>query len=137
MRGSPLLRAAIVIAALLLLLIPIRRLTVARSEAEPAAAPVVVAKKPVRLAITATAAPFRFEVSHLGRVIWRGESAASRADAEVPLVVPAEGVDLALKAEWAAGQTAAVRLAVSVDGDAPVERTVWGDGSVDEVLTFE
>lgn len=109
----------------------------ARPEAAPVAAPMAAKERPARLAITATAAPFRFEVSHLGKVIWRGESATTQAESDVPLSFPAEGVDLALKADWAGGQTAAVRLAVSIDGNDPIERTIWGDGSVDEVLTFK
>lgn len=123
---------------LLVLLVPLRRLTVARSEAgAPAAATLSLERTPVRLALTATATPIRFQVAHLGAVIWRGESGTAEAHSEVTIPFPPEGIDLALKADWSDPRTAAVRLSVERDGEEPIEQTVWGEGSVDEVLTFK
>lgn len=124
------------VAALLALLVPLHRLTMARPDAVIAARP-ARADARVHLQITATAVPFRFEVAHLGAVIWRGESQATTAEGEVAMPFPPEGVDLALRASWTGGQTAAVRLAVSVDGEEPRERTVWGEGSAEDILTFK
>jgi hypothetical protein len=125
------------VAALLALLIPLQRLTMARPQAVAAATKPPNASTTVHLRITATAAPFRFEVMHLGAVIWRGESPAATAEKEVAMPFPPEGVDLALKVSWAGEQTAAVRLGVSVDGNEPLERTIWGAGSAEDVLTFK
>ena len=136
MRGSPLFRAAFMAVALLVLIFPLRSFTAPRSAA-PAAPTVAAPATPVRLQLTSTATPITFAVSHLGKVIWQGDAAASPVETTVALAFPAEGVDLGLSAKWTPGRTAAVKLGVARGEDDPATQTVWGDGAIDEVLTFK
>ncbi|MDD5198267.1 MAG: hypothetical protein PHC88_00560 [Terrimicrobiaceae bacterium] len=137
MRGSPLLRAALMVAALLALLIPLRSLTAVRL-ASPAMKPSIAsADATVHLEIVSTATPFAFAVSHLGKVIWQGDSPTSPVAIDVRLPFPKEGIDLALEAKWPSGQTAAVKLAVAHDDSETAGQTLWGDGGVNDVLTFK
>jgi hypothetical protein len=137
MRGSPLLRAALMLAALLLLIIPLRSLTVARSAAPAMPAAPVSAATQIHLELTATATPFTFTVSHLGAAIWRGESATSLVASDVSLAFPAEGIDLAVEVKWPSAQTGAVRLVVTRGDTEPIVQTAWGNGGVNDVLTFK
>jgi hypothetical protein len=126
------------VAALLVLLVPLRSLTKAPSAPGNAALPLPAAPvSKVRLQILSTAVPFTFEVSHLGKVIWRGESPVRSAQTEVALPFPKEGVDLRLDVTWPGQETAAVKFEIDGSHPEPVAQTVWGDGSVSEVLTFK
>lgn len=135
MRGSPLFRAGLVLLALLTLILPLRSLTARRSE-QPMAAPKAAALAQVRLTITSTAFPFRFEISHLGKNIWEGESDQSSAAKDIALPFPSEGVDLLVGASWTEQKEAAVRVEVSREGRPPIAKTLWGTAHVDDVLTF-
>ncbi len=139
MRGFPLLRGVLAVAALLLLRVPLVHIT------KPAAAlPALAAasekpnpKSTVQLELTATEAPFQFEVSHLGRVIWSGEATGHQARKEVAMDYPKEGVDLEIKGSWAREATfAAIKLTVTREEGEPQEKTVWAAKAFDEVLTF-
>lgn len=139
MRGSPLLRAAVALAVLLVLLVPLRSFTTARAQKPVAVAAMPASRTSAHLEIVSTKAPFQFSVMHLGKVIWKGNSATESAATDVTLSIPKEGVDLALKVDWPApaqGGTAAAKLVLTHDDNDPVERTVWGDGSASDVLTF-
>jgi hypothetical protein len=124
------------VASLLALLLPLRSLTTARPAPLASKADPPVANTRVHLQLTSTAVPFHFEVRHLGDVIWQGEAATATTTADVSMPFPKEGVDLAVKATWTGGQTAAVKLALSANGAGPLERTIWGDGAAEDVLTF-
>jgi len=135
MLGSPPLRAAMALAALLLLLVPLRSFTTARAAAATeAAAP--TPPSPVTLRITSTKAPFGFSVSHLGKDIWQGESKSESVEAALALPVPKEGVDLAVRVTWRDGGLAAAKVSFSSGGNDPVERTVWGNREAGDVLAF-
>jgi hypothetical protein len=125
------------VAALLFLLVPLRSLTVSRPA--PTAAPEAPATKAsaVHLRLTSTAVPLSFSVSHLGKVIWRGDASTSPVESVVEMPFSTEGVDLVVDAKWSFGQTAAVKLEVARGDDEPSAQTVWGDGAVSEVLTFK
>ncbi len=124
-------------AALLALLVPLRSFTTARSAAPVMADRPEAATETVRLQLNSTAVPITFSVSYLGKVIWRGEAAASPVEKDVAIIFPTAGVDFSLEATWPSGQTAAIKLSVSRAGDEPIAQTVWGDGAVNEVLTFK
>lgn len=136
MRGSPLIRAGLVMLALLALLLPLRSLTRERAAEPPTPAPDARAAQAVILSLTSTARPTRFTVTHLGRPLWSGETTGTTLTTEVRLPFPPEGIDLGLTAQWAGGTTGAVRLGVSPNGGDVLERTAWGEGSIDDVLTF-
>ncbi|HEX3445860.1 MAG TPA: hypothetical protein VHS80_14175, partial [Chthoniobacterales bacterium] len=93
MRGSPLAQAVLVVAVLLLLLIPLHRLT--QREQRPPVQPVVsVASKQVHLAIRTTAVPVRFKITFLGKTLWAEEASTPEVAKDFDLDFPEEGIDL-------------------------------------------
>jgi hypothetical protein len=137
MRGSPLLRVLLVVIALLAVLWPLRRLTTHRTE-EPSAEPqtAATAESNVHLVITSTSFPLTFEISHLGKAIWKSEARESSVARDVKMTFPSEGVDLFVDAKWQGEKQTAVRLDVTVDNGDTITRTLWGTRGVSGVLTF-
>jgi hypothetical protein len=77
-----------------------------------------------------------FQVLHLGKVIWEAKQAGTAAQKDFTMEFPKEGIDLELKAEWTPGTPeTAVRMTVTHGYDSS-DKTVWGKGSLDEVMTF-
>ena len=140
MRGSPLVRAILVVIALLVLLVPLRTLTRRRSEAATPLQQAVQGsfeKRGFRLELTSTTAPFKYQVTSGGETIWSGESSATTVATDVELKFPSEGIDLVLDASWAEKRQTAVRLALIPQKSAAMAKTVWGTTSVSEVMTFQ
>jgi hypothetical protein len=139
MRGSPLVRAILVLIGLLALLMPLRTLTSRRSqtvaplEQTGQAAP---AKKRFRLELTSTTVPFKFQITSGGETIWSGESNSTTATTEAELNFPPEGIDLVVDASWTENKETALRL-VLIRDSARMAKTMWGTTSVTEVLTFQ
>ena len=137
MRGSPLLRVLVVVIALLAVLWPLRRLTNHRVESQSAAAQsVATPESKVYLVLTSTSFPFKFDVSHLGKTIWKGEALESSVTREVTMTFPPEGIDLLVDAKWQDNKQGAVKLDVTADNSDAMTRTLWGAGGVSGVLTF-
>lgn len=136
MRGSPLFRAGLMVVALLLLLVPLRSLTSARSAQSPSLPASSPDASIVNLTITSTSHPFQFEVSHLGKTIWKGESNTSTASKALALSFPMEGIDLVVAASWAQRQETAVRLQVARGDGTPLTKTLWGTEQVNDVVTL-
>jgi hypothetical protein len=137
MRGSPLLRVLLVVIALLVVLWPLRSLTTHRAEASAAAAPTAIATESnVHLVLTSTSFPFTFEVSHLGKTIWKGEATESSVAKDVKIAFPSEGVDLLVDAKWQDNKQGALKLDVTPDDGNTITKTLWGNGSASGVLTF-
>jgi hypothetical protein len=137
MRGSPLLRVLLVVIALLAVLWPLRRLTthLAETPSQPAQT-TATSEASVHLVLTSTSFPFTFEVSHLGKTIWKGETTESNVTKDVRMAFPPEGIDLLVNAKWQGDKEAAVKLDVAVNGADEITRTLWGTGKVSGVLTF-
>ena len=137
MRGSPLLRVLLVVIALLAVLWPLRSLTTHRTEAPAAAAPTAAeSESDVHLVLTSTSFPFTFEVSHLGKTIWKGEASESSAARDVKMTFPPEGIDLLVDAKWQDNKQGAVKLDVGLNDSDTMTKTLWGSGGVNGVLTF-
>jgi hypothetical protein len=137
MRGSPLLRVLLVVTALLAVLWPLRSLTTHRAEspsALPQSAP--TPESNVHLVLTSTSFPFTFEVSHLGKTIWKGEATESSVATDVKMTFPPEGIDLFVDAKWQGDKQAAVKLDVTPDNGDTMTKILWGTGKVSGVLTF-
>ena len=135
MRGSPLVQAVLVVAGLLLLWFPLHSLTQRHSVlVMPAATPQPT--KHVQLALRSTA-PFRFQVSYLGQVVWEGtdDSADKESTKDLDIDFPKEGIDLAVDVTWATNGLAAAEISVTVDGT-EMHKTLWGQGSAGDVVTF-
>lgn len=137
MKGSPLLRASLVVIGLLAVLWPLRSLTT-HSAKSPPTLPQAPAESEsnVHLVLTSTSFPFTFEVLHLGKTIWKGEATESNAANDVKITFPREGIDLLVDAKWQDDKQAAVKLDVTVNGGDTITRTLWGTGNVSGVLTF-
>ena len=137
MRGSPLLRVLLVGIALLAVLWPLRSLTTHRTEESPDISQKAPAgESNVRLVLTSTTFPFTFEISHLGKTIWKGEATESSVAREVKMAFPPEGIDLLLDARWQGEKQTAVKLEVTPENGDAIMRTLWGTTQVNGVLTF-
>lgn len=137
MRGAPLIRAFIAFCVIALLGWPLWHLTRAT---EAVAAPAVSA--PAEASVTGlqvefTTAPRRFSVRHLDKEVWTETQPQAAMDRDIPLVFPEKGVDLVFHIEWAEdAPLSAARIRLTDPTGETHEKSVWGKGTVDEVLTF-
>jgi hypothetical protein len=139
MHGSPLLRTVTVLLLLLLAAIPLWRMTheaAAASVIPAASAP--EAQSQVHLAVAFAQKPLRFEISYLGKSIWQSGLVTSlTAEKDIPMSYPKEGVDLEYTVVWPPGTPlCAARLSVAPNDAEPVEKTLWGTGQIDDILSF-
>lgn len=135
MKGSPLLRALIAFVLIALAGVPLWKLT--RADAT-VAAPVQTeaAAAQIALRLTFSAPPESGEVMHLGKIVWSDGTHATDVTKTVALVYPKEGVDLAVKIVWPAEVEGAVRLRLTDPAGEEHDKTVWGRGAMEEVVSF-
>jgi hypothetical protein len=140
MRGSPLVRALLAFLAIGLLGWPLWQLTRPQDveAAAPAPAPAALTiKKAIHLHLTFTATPKSFVVRHLDEEIWKVDAPEAEMEHDVSIEYPDEGVDLQFHIEWPDdGPVAAARVQLTDPAGDPHEKSVWGKGIVDEVVTF-
>ncbi len=124
--------------AILSLGYPLHRLTsVAKSPAVSPPAQATAVAREITVQLTFTAPPKTFRLLHLGQAVWSEAAPALEMERKVPLVFPKEGIDLQFQAEFPE-VTAPVALRVKLtdpDGNER-EKSLWGNGSIDDVLTF-
>jgi hypothetical protein len=136
MRGSPLAQAVLVVVGLLLLLIPLHRLT--QREQKPPERPVVSsAPKQVHLVVRTTAVPCRFQITFLGKPLWAEDASTSEVAKDFDIDFPKEGIDLAVDATWETKALAAIEITLSLPDGTAIPKTLWGQGTANEVLTFK
>jgi hypothetical protein len=135
MRGSPLAQAVLVVAVLLLLLIPLHRLT-QREQRLPEQPVVSVAPKPIHLAIRTTSVPVRFQITFLGKTLWAEQASTPEVEKDFDLHFPKEGIDLVVEATWETKALAAMEITLSLPDGTAIHKTLWGQGTANEVLTF-
>ena len=136
MRGSPFAQAVLVVAALLLLLIPLHRLT--QREQRPAPQPAVTRPtKQVHLALRTTAVPCRFQITFLGKTLWTEDAATPELSKDFDIDFPKEGIDLVVDATWESKALAAMEITLSLPDGTAIHKTLWGQGTANEVLTFQ
>ena len=93
--------------------------------------------KAIELQLTFTVLPNRFAVRHLEKDVWAENAPQADMTREIPLVFPPNGVDLVFHVEWPAdGPLAAARVRLTDPAGDTHENSVWGQGTLDEVLTF-
>ena len=137
MRGSPLLRALLAFGFILLLGFPLARMTRAPAVVAATVALSVETAREVRLALTFTVLPTSVRVRHLGNEIWTAQPAELEIENTVSLRFPKEGVDLEVEAKFPDGAPlAAMRVRLTDPEGGEHERTCWGRGEIDEVLSF-
>lgn len=136
MRGSPLFRALVAFGFILLLGLPLARMT--RAAAVVAAVvPHSESVREIRLALTFTVRPTSVRVRHLGKEIWTVQPAEMESEKTVSLLFPKEGVDLEFEAKFSDGAPlAAMRVRLTDPEGGEHEKTCWGRGEIDEVLSF-
>jgi hypothetical protein len=135
MRGSPLAQAVLVVAALLLLLIPLHRLT--QREQRPAPQPAVsTPTKQVHMALRTTAVPCRFQITFLGKTLWAEDASTPELAKDFDIDFPKEGIDLVVDATWESKALAAMEITLSLPDGAALRKTLWGQGTANDVLTF-
>jgi hypothetical protein len=135
MRGSPLAQAVLVVAVLLLLLIPLHRLT--QREQRPPEQPMVsVAPKQIHLVIRTTSVPVRFQITFLGKTLWAEQASTPDVEKDFDLDFPKEGIDLVVDATWETKALAAMEITLSLPDGTAIHKTLWGQGTANDVLTF-
>jgi hypothetical protein len=138
MRGSPLLRAAIALFVLLALGVPLWRLTHAEEAPQALARPTAPAEaKAIHLQLDFTLPPKKFQVLHLGKEIWSEDGPGAEIERDLRLAYPDQGVDLQFHIEWPDdAPLAAMRARLTDPAGDTHEKSLWGKGVVDDVLTF-
>ena len=136
MRGSPLTQALLVVAALLLLLIPLHRLT-QREQRPPEQPKVSSPTKQVHLAVRTTAVPCRFQITFLGKTLWAEDASTSEQAKDFDIDFPKEGIDLVVDATWESKALAAMEITLSLPDGTAIHKTLWGQGTASDVLTFK
>ena len=137
MRGSPLIRALLVLIVLAALLVPLRRLT-SRQRPLPAQAPKsnTVSNKRFHLELTCTTSPFKYQITNSGQTVWNGYETSATTQTDLNLDFPPEGVDLVMDVAWDEKKPTAVRIVVKPSDDEETSQTAWGTTSVSEVVTI-
>lgn len=136
MRGSPLLRALVAFAVLALLSVPVRRLTTAHATREAVATEESPLAQSLRLRLTFTHIPQELRVLHLGESVLRETPAAAELERDLKLEFPAEGVDLEFQIDWPDDMLGALRIRATDPNGGEHERTVWGRGRTEQVISF-
>ncbi len=141
MRGSPIVRLLIMIIAMGLVLIPLIRLTGSRprATAQSAAATSVPSREgeTVNMEITTAGGSAILEVFHLGNIVWQGKVEKMEAGT-LAMNFPREGIELVVLGEFEGeNHLGALRITLTPPGGMPIEKTIWSDGPIDEVLLFE
>jgi hypothetical protein len=144
MRGSPLFRALLTLAALVLAAWPVWRITqasapVSLENSAPTPSASAAVKPRLQLEFLPTP-PLDFEVKYLGQSIWRGGGKQTDDSPPLEMKIPDEGVDLQIAARWPAEiKSAAVRVRLVTPDGGTIERQAWtrDSSSLDDVLTFQ
>jgi hypothetical protein len=137
MRGSPLVRAALAFVVILLLGWPLRELTGDAPQPVAPVAPAAVETGEIELQLSFTTIPKSIRVLHLGKEMWSDAAPAAEIERKLALPFPKEGVDLQFAVEFPDGAPlAAVRARLTDPAGETHEKSLWGTGRIDDVLTF-
>ncbi len=138
MRGSPLIRALLAFLIIASLGWPLWQLTRPEETVAAVPAPVVAPeKKAIELHLTFTTVPKSFTVRHLDGDVWKESAPTADMEHEVAVVYPPEGVDLQFHVEWPEDvPIAAMRVQLTDPAGDAHEKSLWGKGVVDDVLSF-
>ena len=138
MHGSPISRTLIVVVVLMFTAFPLWKLTHPALVHVPVVSAAAAAKIKLEIGLTFVKAPIQFQLLHLGKVIWESQSPADTESKAFDLEFPKEGIDLEIKATWPEGtQVSAVQVSVAPGVRDPIQKSAWGQASLDEVLTFQ
>lgn len=138
MRGNPLLRALAAFLCILAAGFPLWRLTHPAAVGGQAAVGVEdAALREAGIALSFTSAPASVRVRHLGREIWAESAPGLEMQKTVAIPYPKDGADLQFEVRFAdAAPLSAMRVRLTDPDGETHERSAWGRGEIDEVLTF-
>lgn len=137
MRGSPLLRALLAFLAILALGWPLSELTSASDAPRALPQAVATAAREVGLKLNFTLLPKSVKVLHLSQAVWVETAPQAEMEQTLQLTYPAEGIDLQFQIEWPAeAPLAALRVTLTDPAGDAHEKSIWGQGSVEEVVPF-
>ena len=142
MKGTPLLRALLLLAVLLLLAWPLSRVTAPAqaqgpfgTELLPVTPPTVTPEKlPLTLSFTRIAE--RIEIRHLGVLVWAKNRPGLRESPELGIPFPQEGIELVVIVHWQGTDLSALRLQLTTPDGTELERSAWGSETMEAVLSF-
>lgn len=139
MRGSPILRAVLVFIALLSLAPVVWRLTqaAARDVTQPVAEP-PAKNAPTEVRLTFSTMAKSADIQHLGKSVWSKSTPETEDSFTFEIPWPKEGIELHAIVEWPEGtRAAAMRVRLTAPDGTEHDRSVWGDATADDVLTFQ
>jgi hypothetical protein len=139
MKGSPLLRAFLLACFIGVLSWPLQRLTQSAQETSERAAAVsasraATAKLP--LVLTFSKGAKKIELNHLGVLVWSRVNPSLSETLELNLPFPKEGLELGVSVFWGDEAPAALRLQLTSPDGIELERTVWGNASLETIVPF-
>ena len=137
MRGNPWLRIVLVGIGILLMGLPVYRLTLAMPvAAAPVSTQPASVTRTLSIVVDFAHVPETLAVSYLGAPLSPGGGPATEYTLPWTVALPKEGGDLLLHVKWPAGiPRTAVEIKV-LDGDNVLtDQTFWGAGSVTETVT--
>jgi len=140
-RGSPLIRALLLLLGLLALSWPLRLLLereAAQVEAARAPATVLEAAAPSRLPLMLTFSQkaLRAEIRYAGKSLWTLEHPGLRESCELQIPFPKEGVELLVSVEFEGEAQGALRLQLTAPDGNEYDRSLWGARTVEAVIPF-
>ncbi len=127
MEGRPWVRVALLLIGFSLLGIPVWSMTRERKTSSMNA-PSVVAAPAQQLHVTVSFAepPSSFRLKYHDEILCEGSASDREFSCDWDIVVPPEGVDLLLKAEWPSqSPKTAVRVEITRDDSVLVDQTFW------------
>ena len=138
MRGSPILRAVLVFLALLSLAPVLWRLTRADARAVQPAIQQPAKNGRTEVRLTFSTAAKRVVIQHLGKEVWHQLMPAAQETFTCEIPWPKEGIELHVLVDWPEGtRAAAMRVRLTAPDGTEHDRSVWGEMSADDVLTFK
>lgn len=142
MRGSPLIRALVLLFGLLSLGWPLRMLLQREAAqvvaAQTPAAPLAEAAVPSLLPLTLTFSQkaLRVELRYAGKSVWTLAHPGLHEVAELQIPFPKEGVELAVSVEFEGEAQGALRLQLTAPDGSEYDRSLWGARTVEAVIPF-
>ena len=137
MRGSPLFRALMAFMVILALGFPLWRLTYAVAE-NPDVIPFLQESSisEISMGLEFTTPPSEFKVLHLGKEIWAETAPGPKSERKLMVPYPKDGVEFEMLIRWPEETLCAMRVRLIDPSLEEHQQSVWGKGTVSEVVKF-
>lgn len=91
---------------------------------------------PVSVQVTFSAPARKAELRHLGKVVWSADAPPAMQKLALQIPFPSEGIELAVRVEWAGGGWNAMRVQLTTPDGTELDRTAWGEAVLETILPF-